>query len=142
MGHRLFRRYPRIMPFNLDPNDVAAVRAHLGSRFDELRRTMLDLDSFPAFLFSDDRPIVSNHGRQPSSCSISGYQQSRRRPAGSTRDRREVWLRLSLEADIGGRGIDDEQGPRPLSKDSERPECREHVAVLLDEARAMVNSNA
>lgn len=44
------------MPFNLDPNDVASVRAHLGSQFDELRETMLDLDSFPAFLFSDDRP--------------------------------------------------------------------------------------
>ena len=44
------------MPFNLDPNDTAAVRAHLGARFDQLRNTMLDLGSFPAFLFSDDRP--------------------------------------------------------------------------------------
>ncbi|MDK8434791.1 MULTISPECIES: hypothetical protein [unclassified Brevibacterium] len=44
------------MPFSLDPNDIAAVRTHLGARFDQLRNTMLDLGSFPAFLFSDDRP--------------------------------------------------------------------------------------
>lgn len=47
------------MPFNLDPNDIATIRAQLGTRFDELRRTMLDLDAFPAFLFSDDRPRLA-----------------------------------------------------------------------------------
>lgn len=43
------------MPFNLDPKDIAAIRAHLGHRFGELRQTMLDVDAFPAFLFSDER---------------------------------------------------------------------------------------
>ncbi len=44
------------MSFTLEPNDLATVRAHLGPRFDELRRIMLDLDVPPTFLFSDDRP--------------------------------------------------------------------------------------
>jgi hypothetical protein len=48
--------YLRVMPFTLDPNDMILVRAVLGPRFDALRQAMLDTDSYPAFLFSDDRP--------------------------------------------------------------------------------------
>lgn len=44
------------MTFSLDPDDIAVVRSHLGPRFDEFRRTMLDLDCPPIFLFADDRP--------------------------------------------------------------------------------------
>lgn len=44
------------MPYDLDPKDMAAVRAHLGTQLDELRRVMLDVDAPPVFLFSDDRP--------------------------------------------------------------------------------------
>lgn len=44
------------MPMNLDPDDIASVRAVVGSQFDQLRQTMLDVDAHPAFLFSDDRP--------------------------------------------------------------------------------------
>lgn len=45
----------RTMPYDLDPDDIATVRASLGPQFDELRRTMLDVDAPPVFLFSDDR---------------------------------------------------------------------------------------
>lgn len=41
---------------SLDADDIASIRAVIGSLSDELRQTMLDVDSHPAFLFSDDRP--------------------------------------------------------------------------------------
>lgn len=44
------------MPFDLDLDDVALIRARLGSGFDELRGVVLDVDAPPAFLFHDDRP--------------------------------------------------------------------------------------
>lgn len=44
------------MPFDLDLNDIALIRAHLGNRFDELHGVMLDVDTHPVFLFHDDRP--------------------------------------------------------------------------------------
>jgi hypothetical protein len=52
------------MPYDLDPKDMAAVRAHLGSQLDVLLLTMLDVDAFPIFLFSDDRArLVEARGR-------------------------------------------------------------------------------
>ena len=44
------------MPYDLDGGDVAAVRARLGLLLGELHQTMLDVDTAPIFLFSDDRP--------------------------------------------------------------------------------------
>lgn len=44
------------MAVDLDPDGVALIRAHLGTSFHELRAVMLDVDTFPAFLFHDDRP--------------------------------------------------------------------------------------
>lgn len=43
------------MSLDLNADDMTAVRARLGPRADELRRTMLDVDAPPIFLFSDDR---------------------------------------------------------------------------------------
>lgn len=40
------------MSDGLDSNDMASIRARLGALFDDLYRTMLDLDSAPLFLFS------------------------------------------------------------------------------------------
>jgi hypothetical protein len=44
------------MLYNLDPDDITAIRTYLGLQLGELRRTMLDVDTPPIFLFSDDRP--------------------------------------------------------------------------------------
>lgn len=44
------------MPFDLHLDDIALIRARLGSGFDELHGVMLDVGAFPAFLFHDDRP--------------------------------------------------------------------------------------
>lgn len=46
------------MPFYLDPNDIAAIRARLGKHIVELQQSMLDLDVFPSFLFNDDRTRI------------------------------------------------------------------------------------
>jgi hypothetical protein len=43
------------MPYELDPGDIAVVRARLGPLLDELRQTMLDVDVPPIFLFADHR---------------------------------------------------------------------------------------
>lgn len=44
------------MPYDLDRGDVAAVRERLGPLLGELHQTMLDVDTAPISLFSDDRP--------------------------------------------------------------------------------------
>lgn len=44
------------MPYELDGGDVAAIQARLGPLLDELHQTMIDVDTPPIFLFSDDRP--------------------------------------------------------------------------------------
>ncbi|MGW9405143.1 hypothetical protein ACWGQ2_14380 [Arthrobacter sp. NPDC055585] len=52
------------MHFKLIPDDISLIRAHLGVEFDLLSRVMLDIDAFPSFLFSDDRPrLVEARGR-------------------------------------------------------------------------------
>lgn len=47
------------MPFDFDPDDMVAIRIRLGPRLDELLETMLDIDTPPIFLFSDDRPRLA-----------------------------------------------------------------------------------
>jgi hypothetical protein len=44
------------MPYDLNPGDIAAIRARLGPLLTELHQTMLDVDVAPIFLFSDQRP--------------------------------------------------------------------------------------
>lgn len=44
------------MPYELAPDDIAAIRARLGSVLGELHQTMLDVDAPPMFLFADQRP--------------------------------------------------------------------------------------
>ncbi|WP_062385211.1 hypothetical protein [Demequina iriomotensis] len=46
------------MPQDLDPDDADAIRSHLGRLFEELRAAMLDVDSFPLVMFSDERSRV------------------------------------------------------------------------------------
>jgi hypothetical protein len=47
------------MPYDLDPDDITTIRARLGPALGELRRTMLDVDTPPFRLFSDDRPRLA-----------------------------------------------------------------------------------
>lgn len=43
------------MPFRLNRDDAATIRVVLGPSLGELHQTMLDVDSYPSFLFSDKR---------------------------------------------------------------------------------------
>lgn len=44
------------MPYDLDQQDMSAIRTILGTDLDELLVIMLDVDAFPTFLLADDRP--------------------------------------------------------------------------------------